>query len=388
MRRATRRTEGNERARHLLLALVALGAVGVVACGVTPPRARFVMPPREGGTPAASATPATAEAVATPLAATEVPTPPSIPDVTIVAVGDIMLARRVTTLMELQGPTYPFERVRDLLEGDVTVGNMEGAFTERGTPLVKQYTFRTPPQLASALSLAGLDAVSLANNHATDFGVPGLEDTLGALEQAGVRAFGAGLDAERAAAPVVVRAENGARVAFLGVDDIGEVLWAGIGRPGVAPANLEGVRTTVEAACTEADYVVVFAHWGAEYSAAPTARQRELARAAVEAGASLVIGAHPHVLQPVERMDGSLVVYSLGNFVFDLDGDDMRMLGEGPFQAAVARITLSRSAPPRLEVAPVRTDPTEHRPRPATPDEAAAILDQLRELPQTAPAPR
>ena len=375
MRPARDRVGNDERAKHLLMALVVIAVLGG-ACSAPPPRARIIMPPPhvEGGAPAASTQTAEAEP---PLS---LATPAPIPDVTIAAVGDIMLARRLTTLMQRHGPAYPFERVRDLLEADVVVGNMEGAFTDRGTPLVKQYTFRTPPEFAASLSLAGLDAVSLANNHATDFGVPGLEDTLGALEQAGVRTFGAGPDVEKATSAAVVRADNGARVAFVGIDEIGEVLWAGPGRPGVARADPERVRAAVEAARHEADYVAVFAHWGTEYTHAPTARQRELAAAAVEAGADLVIGAHPHVLQPVERMGDALVLYSLGNFVFDLDADDLRTLGEGPFQSVVARVTLSKSAPPRLEVTPVRTDPAEHRPRLATPEETTPILEQMREL--------
>jgi poly-gamma-glutamate synthesis protein (capsule biosynthesis protein) len=279
-----------------------------------------------------------------------------------------------------QGPAYPFDLVRPLFEGaDLVVGNMEGTFTDRGVPLQKQYTFRTTPAVASGLAAAGFDAVSLANNHATDFGTTSLEDTLAALTEAGVPAFGAGAGAAAAEAPLVLRTADGARVAFVGFSDIGEVLWAKGDQSGVARADAERIGRAVQAARAEADYVVLFVHWGAEYTHAPTDRQRALARAAVEAGADLVLGAHPHVLQPCERIEDGLVLYSLGNFVFDLYAGELVSLGEGPFQSAVAHVTLSKSAPPRVEFRPVRIDPTEVRPRPATPEEAAPILAQLAE---------
>lgn len=354
-----------------------------VACFV----AAFVALACAGTEPAAPmASPSSVETSAPTPLPSPLPTPPPVPDVTLAAVGDLMLARRVETLMLERGLTYPFERIQPLFQGaDIVVGNMEGAFTDRGTPLVKQYTFRTAPLLATALGAAGFHAVSLANNHTTDFGATSLEDTRASLDQARVRTFGAGASLAAAEAPAVLRTAAGARVAFVGFDDIGEVLFATATEPGVARADPLAIARAVAAARAEADYVVLFAHWGTEYSPAPTDRQRQLARAAIEAGADLVLGAHPHVLQPIERLERGVVLYSLGNFVFDLDVDDMTTLGEGPFQSVVARITLSKSAPPRLELQPVRIDPTENRPRPATAEEAASILAQLGEL---AMAPR
>ncbi len=339
--------------------------------------------------PAAQAAPPTPE----PTAAATPPAPEAspVPDVTIAAVGDLMLARRVETLMLERGAAYPFERVRLLLSGaDLVIGNMEGTFTDRGTPLLKQYTFRTAPSVANGLATAGFDAVSLANNHASDFGLVSLEDTRASLHAAGVRTFGAGTTQQEAESGIVLRTATGARVALLGFSDIGEVVFATASQGGVARADTDAIQGAVRAAGAEADYVVLVAHWGSEYTSAPTARQRELARAAIEAGADVVLGAHPHVLQPLERFGDGLVVYSLGNFVFDLYEGELISLGQRPFESVVARVSLSKTAPPRVEFAPVRIDPGEVRPRPATTDEAASILDQLRMLappPLGPPAP-
>ena len=123
---------------------------------------------------------------------------------------------------------------------------------------------------------------------------------------------------------------------------------------------------------------MVTLHTGVEYTDDPSVHQRELAAAAVKAGANLVIGHHPHVLQPWERLGDALILYSLGNFVFDLDADDLATLGPGPFLTAVVLIELSPDAPPRLEIRPAFIDPIENRPRPATAEEAAAVEERLR----------
>ncbi|MCH8949819.1 MAG: CapA family protein, partial [Chloroflexi bacterium] len=126
------------------------------------------------------------DAPAATAAASPSPTPDGI--VTLVAVGDVMLARDLVTLMAEHGALYPFERVAGLLRaGDITIANLEGAFTERGAPEEKLYTFRTPPRFASGLAEAGIDIVSLGNNHTADYGEEGIVDTLAALDAAGVR---------------------------------------------------------------------------------------------------------------------------------------------------------------------------------------------------------
>ena len=303
------------------------------------------------------------------------------PSLVLAFVGDLMLARDVTTLLQEHGAGYALERALPLFAGaDLVIGNLEGTLTDRGEALEKTYTFRTPPELVS--SLARFDAVSLANNHSTDFGATGLEDTLDALQMAGIEAFGPGLTAEAAAAPVILEA-RGLRVAFLGVNDIGGVIPARATSAGVAqaPEETADLEARIEAASRLADFVVLVMHAGTEYDPAPAERQRALAHAAIDAGADLVVGAHPHVLQPWERHGEGLVLYSLGNFVFDLDADDLVTLGPGPFETAVVLVRLRLGGPPEVaDLRPAYIDVEENRPRPATAIEARAVLEALTEL--------
>lgn len=307
--------------------------------------------------------------------------------ITIAAVGDIMLARDISTLMEQHGAGYPFERVAPLLRNaDLTIANFEGTFTERGSPADKLYTFRTPPRFAQGLADAGIDIVSLGNNHAADYGPDGLEDTLKALDAAGVHHAGAGVnesDAYRAAQMIV----DGQRVAFLSYTDIMENTFAGPDSAGVALATTDVIDADVRAAKAQADIVIVALHSGVEYTDAPQPDQQQLARAALDAGAALVLGHHPHTLQGVEHYPsassgqaGGLIIYSLGNFVFDLDNDDLTQLGPRAFQTAVYYITIRDGEAVDARPEPVYIDPDEDRPRPATTDEAAAILGRIDEL--------
>ncbi len=316
---------------------------------------------------------------AAPSARMPLPTP-GPRSVTVGLVGDLMFARDVVTLMQEHGAGYPFERVTPLFEGiDVLIGNLEGTFTERGQRADKYYTFRAPPELAYALRDAGFDAVSLANNHALDYGPVGLADTIDALDRLGVTHFGAGEDAAGAVRPLVIEA-RGWRLALLGFSAVRSSVFAGEAEAGVAEASVAAVRAAVEAAVSDADAVIVAFHFGTEYDGTPTSEQRTLAHAAVDAGATLVVGHHAHTLQPRERRGDALILYGLGNFVFDLDRDDLRTLGEGPFATVVAMVELRDGAPPRVTFRPAYVDPEENRPRPATEAEAERIRAALREL--------
>lgn len=360
---------------------VALMLLAVLAaCEAREPvRGRGLLTP----TPTGASTPTAAAPTPTPDAApsTRMPLPaPGPRPVTVGLVGDLMFARDVVTLMQEHGAGYPFQRVTPLFEGiDVLIGNVEGTFTARGERADKYYTFRAPPDLAYALRDAGFDAVSLANNHALDFGPVGLADTIDALDRLGVAHFGAGEDAAGAVRPLVMEA-RGWRLALLGFSAVRSSVFAGEAEPGVAEASVEAVQAAVEAAVPDADAVIVAFHFGTEYDATPTREQRTLAYAAVDAGATLVVGHHAHTLQPWERRGDALILYGLGNFVFDLDRDDLRTLGEGPFATVVVMVELREDAAPRVTFRPAYIDPDENRPRPATTAEAERIRAALREL--------
>lgn len=341
----------------------------LLACGVADPGASPVVPeetPRQ--TPEPVAAPSTS------------PTPGSGP-ITLNAVGDLMLERDIITLMDEYGSAYPYAAVRPILaDADITIGNMEGTFTERGTRANKFYTFRTPPRHARGLAEAGFDVVSLGNNHTMDFGVEGLADTLTALDAAGVKHSGAGVDAAAARKPALLEV-RGTTIAFLSYNAVLEATFATDTTAGVARAAEQAIRADVSAAAAVADIVIVSLHCGTEYQDAPTAEQRRLSRAAIDAGAAIVLGHHAHVFQGWETYGNGVIVYGLGNFVFDLDTDDLATLGPRPFQTAVLRFELSPAGEVLSVVArPVFIDPLENRPVPATGQRLVEIEDRIRQL--------
>ena len=239
-----------------------------------------------------------------------------------------MLGRTVGQQVLAKGPQIVFAGVQSVLDpADVLVGNLECAITDQDQPVEKSFDLKAPPQTAQALSLAGFDLVSQANNHAMDFGPAGLADTQKNLSQYGIATVGAGADAAAAHAPVIIT-RNGLRMAFLAYVDVlpeksgfDAHTWAATATsPGVAWADPEQIKADVQAAKLQADVVIVLLHGGIEITDVINnidPNQRLEAHTAIDAGAALVIGSHPHVLQQIEFYHGGLIAYSLGNFVFD-----------------------------------------------------------------------
>jgi poly-gamma-glutamate capsule biosynthesis protein CapA/YwtB (metallophosphatase superfamily) len=192
------------------------------------------------------------------------------------------------------------------------------------------YSFRMKPSAAAALRRAGFDVLSVANNHAGDWGPTALGDTMALLEQQGISVVGAGDSGAEADKAIVVEAK-GLGVAFMSFSDVGpNWLNASTTKPGIAIAqSAERVSEAVRrsASTTNADLLIVSFHFGEEYSSEPTVRQIELARAAITAGADIVVGHHPHVVQKTESYNGGVIVYSLGNFIFDQNFSKETMTG-------------------------------------------------------------
>ncbi len=298
-------------------------------------------------------------------------------EITLLAVGDLMLARSIGRALAQDPPDSPFAAVAPLLRGaDVTVGNLECALGTGGRRARKSYTFRGPPVAAASLADAGFDLVSLANNHSLDYGAPALDETLRALDAAGVRFAGAGPNEIEAYRPAILDV-HGLRLAFLAyVDTPAEGsysagAWRARGdRAGVAWADPDRIAAGVTAARQAADLVVVLLHSGREGSSTPDRAQRRAARAAIDAGAALVIGAHPHVLQGLERYNGGVIAYSLGNFVFDGFGNRQ--------ESAILRVTLGRDGVRAVAWAPVVL--RAGRPVLADEQQAKAIRQRLDQL--------
>lgn len=240
-------------------------------------------------------------------------------DVTLAAVGDVNLGDGPGEVIRARGRRWPWRNVAPTLRrSDIALANLECAVSNRGSPVPKEFNFRgKPAALRVARRFAGLDVVSLANNHTGDYGQAAMLDTLRNARRFSLVPIGVGHGRRGAYASHVVTA-LGLRVAFLGFSDIGPAsFFAGSRKPGTAYASVPAIRRSVRRAKRRAEIVVTMFHWGVERQAGESARQRILARAALAAGATAVIGAHPHVLQPIRRVGKRRVVaYSLGNFVW------------------------------------------------------------------------
>jgi poly-gamma-glutamate capsule biosynthesis protein CapA/YwtB (metallophosphatase superfamily) len=240
--------------------------------------------------------------------------------VSLALVGDLLPAARVLELMMKNGYDYPFREAKSELESaDIAAGNLEAPITTRGTPaLDKQYVFRGTPEAVTALKEAGFDYLSLANNHTLDYGWEGLSDTMDYLDDANLKHSGAGNDDREAFTPAYIESK-GMTIAFVSVTRVvPDVSWkADRINSGVAEAySPTRVVAAIKEANVNADLVVVMVHWGEERKDYPVEHQTNLGHQFVDAGADLVIGSHPHVLQGFEAYKGKWIAYSLGNFVF------------------------------------------------------------------------
>jgi hypothetical protein len=211
----------------------------------------------------------------------------------------------------------------ELMAVDVAVVNLETAITERGRPEAKEFNFRAPARALDALKAAGVDVVTMANNHGIDYGPDGLADSLAAKAAAPVGVVGIGANATEAYAPWRTEV-HGQRIAVIGASDVidGALIprWTATdAQAGIASAKgSDQLRLVgaVMAARTDSDTVVVDVHWGEEGTECPTPRQEELAQSLVDAGADIVVGSHSHRVETAGRLGAALVDYGLGNFVF------------------------------------------------------------------------
>jgi poly-gamma-glutamate capsule biosynthesis protein CapA/YwtB (metallophosphatase superfamily) len=246
--------------------------------------------------------------------------------VTLAFVGDIMLGRSLAARIGRDEGNSIFASVEPVVQSaDLAIGNLECALGEGGTPALKAYTFLAPPQAAGLLANAGFDLMTLANNHSLDFGREVFGQTQALLSQNGIRYVGAGSEESDANAPARFEID-GVRIAFLAYADVvpeylskfDTRIWtAGPSIPGIAWADDGRIKRDLESLEGSADLIVVLFHFGTEGVALPDKRQVQLSRLAVDSGADLVIGTHPHVIQSVEQYDDGWIFYSLGNFVFD-----------------------------------------------------------------------
>ena len=237
--------------------------------------------------------------------------------------GDVYLSDHVLEAYDAAGGidgVLSQDYQAEIQAADFFMTNEEFPFSTRGTPAPdKQFTFRVHPEKVKLMQEMGIDLVTLANNHALDYGRDAMLDTIDTLDHAGIRHVGAGKNLAEARKPDVVEL-NGRTFAFIGATRVyPEEDWAaGTDSAGMFSAYDGGAQLAeeVKAAKQQADYVIAYVHWGIEREETPNEVQKSIAHRLVDAGADLVVGAHPHVLQSIEYYQGVPIAYSLGNFVF------------------------------------------------------------------------
>ncbi|WP_199622224.1 CapA family protein [Paenibacillus alkalitolerans] len=292
-------------------------------------------------------------------------------------VGDVLLGEYVGKLMSRHGYDYPYQHVRALLQdADVTAANLETAVTAaQEKPGLKTYEFSSAPESLPAFADAGFDLVSLANNHSMDFGPQGLRDTMSNLTANELKYVGAGENVDEANAPVFIE-KNGLTVAYLGFSRVipTEKWKARKDRIGLAETyDYTRPVDEIKKARERADVVVVMVHWGEERKLeAHPKKQTELGRRFVDAGADLVIGSHPHVLQGIEHYKNKWIVYSLGNFIFTKSTDTLT------YDSGILYADCGKSGDCGLRLLPVRADTPQ--PVPMEADKAVKVFDRVSSL--------
>jgi len=310
--------------------------------------------------------------------------------VELIAVGDVMLGRGVENTPDVFSQVAP-----QLQSADLTLGNFEGVIPDSSVGLPEgpndpgydPYRLLVPEGAVSQLQAAGFDLMSLANNHALDAGLPGLANTVAELQKGGITTLGEDAYTETVP-PATIRQVNGVTIAFLTYNLVplpqgsieNQPLTQGTPTTSSGSWQMGGLAAAVEAdirqARSQADAVVILVHWGREFQLHPDPNQQELAHVMAHAGADVVLGYHPHVAQGIEiRQDESkngagrtqLLVYSLGNFVFDQGQEESA-------QGLALRFFLDKGGLRALQTLPVWAGP---RPRWMGPEEASALLERI-----------
>ena len=335
---------------------------------VTTPRLRRLVPAALAFALLTACSPTATWRESTPATPTTTPTPTGPQEITLAFAGDVHFAGR--TLSLLDNPASAFGPVAEVFKAaDLAMVNLETAVTEGGTAEPKQFHFRAPASAYEAVKAAGIDIVSLANNHTLDYGQEGLADTIASAEAAQMPFVGVGRSSAEAYRPWTTEIK-GVRFAFLGFSQVQE-LWqrwvAKPDRPGMAYA-MELTRATeaVQAAAAAADVVIVYMHWGQEYNQCPTGAMKTFAQQMAGAGADLVVGTHAHNLVGDGWLGPTYIQYGLSNFLWWRND-------AGSNDTGVLHVRLLGPRIQKIEFQPAYIDRTTGQPIPSTGEEAARI---------------
>ncbi len=270
---------------------------------------------------------------------------------TLIFGGDVMLSRVVGQKMEKYNDfAWPFRKVADILKNtDLAVVNLESPFTYNSNHRVEtgSFSFDADPRSVEGMQLAGIDLVSLANNHFGNQGQQGMRDTFDILKNASIAQVGGGLDRASAHESQIIE-RNGIRFGFLGYGYPEDLYVATDTLAGIASMDVAQAQIDIKNLRDHVDVVIVLIHAGTEYVAEPNWQQEEFARVAVDAGADVVIGHHPHWVQQTELYKGKPILYSLGNLVFD------QMWSTETQQGALTKLIFEDKNLQQIEIIPVR----------------------------------
>ncbi len=298
-------------------------------------------------------------------------------------IGDVILGRYVAHQMRKYGDyTHPWLKMADFInQGDLTFADLEVPLSDQIAPSDEGMSFITPQKSIEGLKLAGIDVVSLANNHSTNYGEEVFGETLALLKKEGISYVGGGVNSAEAYKPLIIE-KNGLKWGFVNFNSIIGAIEASADSAGVAefsikpwaesddPKDLERIKTAIIETKKQADIVVAAFHWGVEYQADPIESQIKVAHAAVEAGADLVVGTHPHVVQGIENYQKTPIFYSLGNFIFDQEWSIETK------QGIVAETYFYKKKLVDVRLTPYQIEDY-NQPRLTNPEESKTILDRI-----------
>lgn len=297
------------------------------------------------------------------------------PFISVVAAGDIMIGNHTIAYMERHGYAYPFEATSHILhQGDITFANLEIAFTDSGEQFDKRFTFKVHPKYATGLVDAGIDVVTLANNHILDYGLEGLNNTITILDSIGILHCGAGMSKADAQEPAIFET-NGHRIAVFGYSmTFPKEFWATDSTGGTNYPYDKNLKRNLQKYNSLVDLTVVTFHWGKELSHIPKGYQKRVAHRCIDLGADLVLGHHPHVLQGFEIYKNRLIAYSLGNYAFSSYSTKAK-------ESMILKTCLTENGLLYAKIFPISVDnyKIDFQPRVVTGAEADSIFTHLRE---------
>jgi len=293
---------------------------------------------------------------------------------TLVAGGDVMLSRHVgTKIREAGDPLMPWRKIADIFAAaDIAFVNLEAPFYDQDPPVTEGMIFKVEPENIAGLTHAEINMVSLANNHAKNKGNAGLEYTMNYLNQHDIDYSGAGNNYQHAHTPGIIEAKD-KKIAFLSYtysDGANFESTSNQEKPDIAFMDVTQMQKDIEKAQEQADTIIVSMHAGYEYTPTPNQQQKDFAHVAIDSGADLVLGHHPHVVQTTEVYNDKFIIYSLGNLVFD------QMWSEETREGVIARLNFRNADLQKAEFIPIKIE-NYNQPRLATTAESARILGRM-----------